>query len=388
VIAGILKESYPGERRVALVPSVLPALAKAGIKVVVEAGAGEAAGFPDREYADKGAQVVASREDVMREADLVASVRSLGGTKGTPPAELALVRSGQAVISFLDPLGSPAVAQALAAKGATVFAMELVPRTTRAQSMDALSSMATVVGYKAVLLAASSMPRMMPMLMTAAGTVQPARAFVIGAGVAGLQAIATSRRLGAVVEAYDVRPAVKEQVQSLGAKFVELPLETGQAQDQGGYAKALGEEFYKKQRELMAQVLEHSDLVISTAAIPGKKAPILVTREMVERMKPGSVIVDVAAEQGGNCEVTRPGETVVHQGVTVMGPLNMASGTPYHSSQLYATNVQNLLKILVDKEGKLVTTDDIAKECLVAQGGEVVNPRVREALGLPALQPA
>jgi NAD(P) transhydrogenase subunit alpha len=388
VIAGILKESYPGERRVALVPSVLPVLAKAGVQVVVQAGAGEAAGFLDREYADKGAQVVASGEDVMRQAELVASVRSLGGEKGAPPPELALVRSGQALVGFLDPLGSPAVAQALAARGATVFAMELVPRTTRAQSMDALSSMATVVGYKAVLLAASSMPRMMPMLMTAAGTVQPARAFVIGAGVAGLQAIATSRRLGAVVEAYDVRPAVKEQVQSLGAKFVELPLETGQAQDQGGYAKALGEEFYKKQRELMAQVLEHSDLVISTAAIPGKKAPVLVTREMVERMKPGAVIVDVAAEQGGNCEVTRPGETVVHHGVTVMGPLNMAASTPYHASQLYATNVQNLLKILVNKEGALVTTDDIAKECLVARGGEVVNPRVREALGLPALQPA
>jgi NAD(P) transhydrogenase subunit alpha len=386
VIAGILKESFPGERRVALVPSVLPALAKAGVQVVVETGAGDAAGFTDREYQDKGAEI-AAREDVLRKADLVASVRSLAGQGGQPPAELAQLRSGQAVVGFLDPLGSPAVAQAYASKGLTLFSMELVPRTTRAQSMDALSSMATVVGYKAVLLAASTIPRLMPMLMTAAGTVQPAKGFVIGAGVAGLQAIATARRLGAVLEAYDVRPAVKEQVQSLGAKFVELPLETGEAQDKGGYAKALGEDFYRRQRELMGQVLERSDFVIATAAIPGKKAPVLVTREMVERMKPGSVIVDIAAEQGGNCELTRAGETVVHGGVSVIGPLNLASTAPYHASQLYATNVANLLKILVGKEGALVTTDEIAKECLVAQGGEVVHPRVREALGLPALQP-
>jgi H+-translocating NAD(P) transhydrogenase subunit alpha len=384
VIAGILKESYPGERRVALVPAVLPGLAKAGISVVVEAGAGDAAGFPDHEYTEKGATVVATREEVMQRADLVASVRSFTARDGQPPPEAALVRPGQAILGFLDPLAGAANLQALAARGAQLFAMELVPRTTRAQAMDALSSMATVVGYKAVLMAAASMPRMMPMLMTAAGTVHPARAFVIGAGVAGLQAIATARRLGAVVEAYDVRPAVKEQVMSLGAKFVELPLETAGAQDAGGYAKELGEDFYRRQREMMARVVEASDLIIATAAVPGKKAPVLVTAAMVEGMKPGSVIVDLAAEQGGNCELTRAGETVIHKGVTILGPLNVAATVPFHASQLYATNVASFLKIAVSKEGVLVTTDEIARESLVATGGEVVNARVREALGLPA----
>jgi NAD(P) transhydrogenase subunit alpha len=289
------------------------------------------------------------------------------------------------MVGFLDPLASPQGAQVLAACGATAFALELLPRTTRAQALDALASAASVVGYKAVLLAAGALPRMFPMMMTAGGTLTPARVFVIGGGVAGLQAIATARRLGAVVQAYDVRPAVKEQVESLGGKFVELPLEAGDAQDAGGYAKAMDESFYRRQREMMAKVIAACDVVISTAAVPGKKAPVLITAEMVDGMPPGSVIVDVAAEQGGNCEVTRAGEDVVRNGVTVMGPVNLAASVPNHASQMFARNVSNFLALIV-KDGALAidTADDIVRETLVARGGEVVHPRVREALGLPA----
>jgi NAD(P) transhydrogenase subunit alpha len=381
IAAAVLKDTLDGERRVAIIPAALPGLVKLGLEVVVQAGAGEAAGFPDAAYVEKGARIVPSRAEALQAADVLLQVRPLrgadGGLEGITPRHV--------IVGFLDPLASPKAAEAFAARGATAFALELLPRTTRAQAMDVLSSAATVVGYKAVLLAAGALPRMFPMMMTAGGTLTPARVFVIGGGVAGLQAIATARRLGAVVQAYDVRPAVKEQVESLGGKFVELPIEAGDAQDAGGYAKAMDESFYKRQREMMAKVIAGCDVVIATAAVPGKKAPVLITADMVDGMPPGSVVVDVAAEQGGNCEVTRAGETVVRNGVTVMGPVNLAASVPYHASQMYARNVTGFLALIV-KDGvlKVDTADDIVRETLVARGGEVVHPRVREALGLPA----
>ena len=322
---GVPKETLPGETRVALVPAAVGPLLKAGLQVAVEESAGEAAGFPDEAYRAQGASIV-PRAEVFQTADVVLQVRS------TPPDPA--LRSGQAVIGFADPLGAPAALRGPAAAGVTMLSMELMPRITRAQSMDALSSMATIAGYKGVLLAANQLPRMFPMLMTAAGTVSPARVFIVGAGVAGLQAIASAKRLGARIEAYDVRPAVKEQVQSLGARFVELPLESADAEDKGGYAKAQDEAFYRRQREMMIKVVAASDVVITTALIPGKRAPILVTTEMVEAMQPGSVVVDLAAERGGNCELTKPDEIVVHKGVTIIGPSNPASMVPYHASQM------------------------------------------------------
>jgi NAD(P) transhydrogenase subunit alpha len=382
--AGVLKETWPAEARVAVVPAALAALKRVGVDVVVEAGAGLAAGFPDAEYEEKGA-TLAPRGEVLSSSTLILSVRSLAGSHDAEA--VGQLGPDHVVVGFLDPLGSPEGVKALAERGATAFSVEMLPRITRAQSMDALSSTATVVGYKAVLLAAEALPRMMPMLMTAAGTVAPARAFVIGAGVAGLQAIATAKRLGAVVEAYDVRPAVKEQIESLGGKFVELPLKTTDAEDKGGYAKAQDEGFYRRQRELLQKVVAESDIVISAAAVPGKKAPVLVTEEMLEGMKPGSVIVDLAAEQGGNCEASSPGETVTRHEVTVMAPLNLAATVPYHASQLYARNLANFVVNLAD-EGKLQLDkdDEIVRESMVARGGEVVHPRVREALGLAPLQ--
>jgi proton-translocating NAD(P)+ transhydrogenase subunit alpha len=386
MIAGVAKESFPGERRVALVPAVLGSLKKAGIEVVLETGAGDAAGFPDEALAEKGARILASRDEVFAAADAILGVRSLGGRADGPPPELALLRRDQVVVGLLDPLGAPAGIRDIAGRGATAFALELIPRITRAQSMDVLSSMATVAGYKAVLLAADTLPRLMPMLMTAAGTLTAARVFVIGAGVAGLQAIATARRLGAVVEAYDVRPVVKEQVESLGAKFVELPLEAGETQDAGGYARALDESFYRRQREVMARVVAASDAVITTAAVPGKKAPLLVTRDMVEAMHPGSVIVDLAAEQGGNCEATRAGERVEVGRVTVIGPVNLASSVPHHASQMYAKNLATFLALIArDGQLRIDTGDEIVRETLVARGGDVVHPRVLESLGAPGV---
>ena len=298
-------------------------------------------------------------------------------------SDLKLLRSGQIVLGLLNPLGAPKAAQDLAAKGATSFALELLPRITRAQPMDVLSSMATIAGYKAVLLAASALNKIYPMMITAAGTITPAKVFVVGAGVAGLQAIATARRLGAAVQAYDVRPAVKEQVESLEAKFVELELETEEAETSGGYAKAMGEEFYSRQREMMTRVVAESDVVITTAAIPGKKSPVLITAEMVKGMRPGTVILDMAAEGGGNCELTRPGETVEANGVSIMGPLNLPSTIPYHASQMYSKNVSEFLQNLF-KEGKLSLNmeDQIIRDSLLTHEGEVVNPQVRELLGL------
>jgi NAD(P) transhydrogenase subunit alpha len=371
-----------------MVPRAMELLAKSGAPFLIEAGAGEAAGFPDREYQERGARIAAGRAEVFQNADVLIQVRTLGANPAEGRADLDLLRHGQAVIGFAEPLSAPRECADLAARGVAVFAAELVPRITRAQSMDALSSMATIAGYKAVLMAAGELPRMFPLLMTAAGTIAPARAFVLGAGVAGLQAIATARRLGAVVSAYDVRPAVKEQVESLGAKFVAMDLEAGASEDKGGYARAMGEDFYRRQRELLTGVLREQDVVIATAAVPGKKAPVLITREMVAAMPPGSIVVDIAAERGGNCELTRPGESVVEGGVTIVGPLNLASTVPYHASQMYARNMGAFARHLI-KDGRLALDleDEITRETLVARDGEVVHPRVREALGL-AVAPA
>jgi NAD(P) transhydrogenase subunit alpha len=382
VTIGVPRETFPGERRVALVPRSCDALGKLGASVVVEQSAGVEAGFLDEQYATRGARS-ASRREVFR-ADVILQVRSLGANPEAGRADLALLHPGQTVIGFGEPLTALDQDSALARTGVSFFAMELMPRITRAQSMDALSSMATIAGYKAVLLAATTLPKIFPMLMTAAGTVTPARVLILGAGVAGLQAIATSRRLGAVVSAYDVRSAVKEQIESLGAKFVVLDIDTAASEDKSGYAKAMGEEFYRRQRELLTNVIREQDVVISTAAVPGKKAPILITTQMASALAPGSVIVDVAAERGGNCELTRPGETVHYQGITILGPLNLASSAPYHASQMYSSNIVSFLKLMLTKEGslQLKRDDEIIRETLVTHAGEVVHARVNELLGL------
>jgi proton-translocating NAD(P)+ transhydrogenase subunit alpha len=386
MIVGVPRESYPGERRVALVPMVIPNLAKAGMDVVVEAGAGVAAGYPDAEYAAKGAKLMEQRAEVFRVADIIVQVLCYGSNDKTGKADVPLFHRDQVLVGFLRPVGSLETVQEIAAAGVTSFAVELMPRTTRAQSMDALSSMATICGYKAVLEGADYLPRIFPMLTTAAGTITPARVFIIGAGVAGLQAIATARRLGAVASAYDMRPAAKEQVQSLGGRFVELPIEAKDAQDAGGYAKAQDETFYQRQRELLGKAVAESDVVITAAVIPGKKPPVLITREMVEQMAPGSVIIDLAAERGGNCELTRPDEVIVHKGVTIVGQINFASSVPYHASQMYARNITAFLLLLV-QGGKLNLNmaDEIISSTLVTRGGEIVNPRIREFYSLPAL---
>jgi NAD(P) transhydrogenase subunit alpha len=381
MLVGIPAETCPGEKRVALAPDGAKALAKAGLEILVQAGAGEAAGFSDQAYEQAGAGLAASRPEVFEKADVILQVRAAGSNPEKAEEDLALYRKGQAVISMADPLGSPKFMEQAAATGVTFLAMELLPRITRAQSMDVLSSQATVAGYRAVLLAAHALPRMFPMLMTAAGTVKPARVLVVGAGVAGLMAIAQARKLGAVVEAYDIRPAVKEQVQSLGAKFVELELETEESESSGGYAKAMDEEFYRKQRELMARVVAGSDVVVTTAAVPGKKAPVLVTAEMVRAMRAGSVIVDLAAPMGGNCELTRLGEEVRDSGVLVLGPENLPSEVPTDASRLYSGNLVNLLKHLA-KDGELAldAEDEIAQGLMATRDGAVVHQMVKDAL--------
>ena len=379
---GVPRETWPGETRVSLIPSAVAPLKKAGLDVVVEQDAGTAAGFPSTAYEQAGASV-ASRDEVFATSDILLQVRSI-------PSEGGRLRRGQVVIGFADPLGSPDAVLAFARSGAIALSMELMPRITRAQSMDALSSMATIAGYKAVIIAADHLPRMFPMLMTAAGTLTAARVFIVGAGVAGLQAIAQSRRLGARVEAYDVRPAVKEQVQSLGARFVEMALETGDAEDKGGYARAQDESFYRRQREMMLKVVAGSDVVITTALIPGKKAPTLVTKEMVEGMAPGSVVVDLAAERGGNCELTRADEIVVHKGVTILAPSNPPSLVPNHASQMYSKNITTFLTHLLGKEGakkdslELDLSDEITRETLLTRDGDVVHARVKDLLGAAA----
>ena len=378
---GVPRETFPGERRVALTPKACDALIKAKFQVIVEHAAGLDAGFPDEEYARRGVRL-GTRAEVFAAADVIAQARAGGSNPGLSRNDLALMRPGQMLIAFGDPLTSPRDCVSLAEAGVSFFAMELVPRITRAQAMDALSSMASIAGYEAVLLAAAALPKMFPMMMTAAGTITPAKVLVLGAGVAGLQAIATARRLGAVVSAYDVRAAVKEQIESLGAKFVVLNIES--AEGTGGYAKAMDEAFYRRQRELLTEVIREQDVVITTAAVPGRKAPILLTAPMAEAMAPGSVIVDIAAERAGNCELTRAGETVSHQGVTILGPVNMPSLAPYHASQMYATNIVNLLK-LMGKDGVITIdrNDEIIRETLVTFEGRIVHPKVAELAGQP-----
>ncbi len=377
MFVGVLKETYPNEKRVSLVPSEVQRLKKKGVEVLVEKGAGERAGFPDEEYSEAGARL-ASREEVFENSQIILKVRGLLADRENFLEE-ADRYARKVLIGFLEPFAVGELLDRVKAINLTAFAMELIPRTTRAQSMDALSSMATVAGYKAVLIGANLLPKMFPMLMTAAGTVLPAKVFVVGAGVAGLQAIATAKRLGAVVQAYDIRPAAKEQVLSLGAKFVELGLESEQAEDKGGYAKAMDEEFYRRQREMMKEVVGESDLVITTAMVPGKRAPVLVTEEMVRGMKPGSVIVDLSAERGGNCELTVPGETVEKHGVRIVGAMNLPSEVPHDASQMYSKNVANFLNLLIkDGEFHIDLEDDIVRETLLLREGELVSERIRE----------
>jgi NAD(P) transhydrogenase subunit alpha len=385
ITLGIPRETFPGERRVAITPRACQALQKLGIQEIVEYAAGAEAGYLDEHYIEVGARM-ARRADVFRESDIIAQVRCLGANPEEGRSDLALLRPGQTLVGFGEPLTATQECSDLAAAGVSFFAMELIPRITRAQSMDALSAMATAAGYQGALLAASALPKMFPMMITAAGTITPAKVFVLGVGVAGLQAIATSRRLGAVVSAYDVRPAVKEQVESVGAKFIALNVEAGAAEDRGGYAKAMDEEFYRRQRELLTDVLRKQDVVITTAAVPGRKAPVLITAEMAGAMMPGSVIVDIAAERGGNCELTRPGETIVHRGVFILGPMNLASMVPRDTSLMYGSNITAFLRLLVQNGAvALNLEDEIIRETLVTYGNKVVHPRVREILGLASV---
>lgn len=382
MIISVPKETFPGERRVALTPSRLAALTKAGLSVQIESGAGEAAGFPDDAYRSRNATIVADRGSLLAGGDVILQVRTPGANPHSGPADIAHYKAGALVIGFAEPLTQPTITQAMAQRGVTLLAVELIPRISRAQSMDALSSMASIAGYKAVLLAANELARLFPMMMTAAGTITPAKVLVIGAGVAGLQAIATARRLGAVVSAYDVRPAVKEQILSLGAKFIELPLETGDAQTAGGYAKEQSAEQQRRQRELMAGAVREADVVISTAAVPGKKAPVLITADMVRGMRPGSVIIDLAAATGGNCELTRADERVETDGVCILGPTNLPSTLAFHASELYSNNLCQLLLHLV-KDGKLVfdQNDPISRDSMVTRDGQVVNATVSGSWG-------
>ena len=377
MLLGVLKEKYPNEKRVALVPADVERLTKKGYQVLVEKRAGERAGFPDEEYRKAGAKVT-SRKEVLGKAEVILSVRNLAADRENFLKEAEIYR-GKVIVGFLEPFGVGDLVSRIGDLKITAFAMELIPRTTRAQSMDALSSQATVAGYRAVLIGANLLPKMFPMLMTAAGTVLPANVFVIGAGVAGLQAIATAKRLGAVVYAYDIRPAVKEQVQSLGAKFVDLGLETEEAEDKGGYARAMDEEFYRKQRDLMKDQAVRSDLIVCTAVVPGKRAPVLITEDMVKEMRPGSVIVDLAAERGGNCDLTEPGKTVEKHGVKIVGAVNLPSEVPYDASLMYSRNILNFLNLIL-KDGKISTEDEIAKETLLFKEGDLVSQRIKEFL--------
>jgi NAD(P) transhydrogenase subunit alpha len=384
MIVGVVKETFPGERRVALVPGVLPSITKAGAEVIVEAGAGLEAGFPDQEYEEKGAKIVSARAEIFRSADIVCMIRAYGANPGKGAGDLARYRKDQVLVGLSEPLTALEPIKKIAATGAKLFALELIPRTTRGQAMDVLSSQASVAGYKAVALATNTLAKMFPLMMTAAGTIKPAKVFVIGAGVAGLQAIASSKRAGAVVHAFDVRPEVKEQIESLGGKFVEI--EVADARGEGGYARELTEEEKKKQRDLMADTVAESDVVITTAAVPGKKAPMLIPADVVRRMKAGSLIIDMAAERGGNCELTKPDQVVVDNGVTVLGPTNMAATIPYHASQMFAKNVANLLALVI-KEGKLVLDmkDEIIAGTLETDGGDIIHKMAREIFGLPPL---
>ncbi len=384
MIVGIPRETKPGEMRVAMSPANVKFWCDKGTQILLESGAGAGAGYPDAEYVAVGATICPSRAEIFATADIILQVQSFGANSVNGDDDLALLRKDQVVAGMMDPLGCPQAAQKIAPTGATAIAMELVPRISRAQSMDVLSSMATLAGYKAVLMGAALSPRIMPMLMTAAGTLSPMRVFIMGVGVAGLQACATAKRLGGVVEAYDVRPAAREQILSVGAKPVELDLETEASEGKGGYAKEQGEDFLRRQREQMSAILARQDLVITTAAIPGAKSPVLVTAEMVAHMKPGAVIVDLAAERGGNCELTKLDETVVVNGVTIIGPDNIASSIAQHASQMYGKNMEVLLGQLIDPDGNLQLdfSDEIIIETVTAHGGDVRHQRLRELLGL------
>jgi len=376
MIVGVPTEKFPGERRVALVPELVPKLTKAGLEVLVQSGAGAAAGFSDRSYLERGARL---EPEIFQRADILLKVQ--------PPTadEIGRMKEGSTLIGFLQPYTSTAEIRTLAARRVTAFSMELMPRITRAQPMDALSAMSTISGYKAVLLAASRLPKLFPLLMTAAGTITPARVLIIGAGVAGLQAIGTAKRLGAVVEAYDTRPAVKEQVESLGARFVEVDLETKDAEDKTGYARAQSEEFYTQQRQMMSRYVTGADVVITTALVPGRRAPVLITEEMVQGMRAGSVIVDLAAEQGGNCALTEPGQEVIRHGVVVIGPTNLPSTVPLHASQMYARTVTNfLMHLLQDGRVHLDLNDELTRGPLVVHQGEILHAAVKARLSVGA----
>ncbi len=383
MLVGTVSETFPGERRVALIPAAARLLKAKGIDLIVQSGAGDAAGFDDAAYTAEGARIAADRRSVFNDADIICQVRVLGANPVEGRADLELMRSGQIVLGFCEPLTDAAPSEALAARGVRAFAVELMPRTTRAQSMDVLSSQAMIVGYKAAILAAASVPRLFPMMITAAGTIAGAQVLVIGAGVAGLQACATCKRLGAVVTAYDIRPAVREEVESVGARFLELNLPTASAEDRGGYARAMDDSFYKAQRELMAGAVAKSNVVITTAAVPGRKSPVLVTADMVKAMPRNALIIDLAAERGGNCELTRADEEVTVDSVTILGPTNLASTVPTHASQFYSRNLVAFLLNLI-KDGALRPTadDDILSQTLLTDGGKIVQPRVRELLGL------
>src|SRR5687767_1666721 len=381
MLIGVPREIAPGERRVALVPDVVQQMTRAGHQVVVERGAGRAAGFTDEAYTGAGCDLADRAEDVYRNAALILKIqRPLASTPSDRP-ELDMLKSGSALIGLLQPSGDPQLFAQLAERNITAFSMELVPRTTRAQMMDALSSQSTVAGYKAVLIAANALQKFFPMLMTAAGTVRPARVLVIGAGVAGLQAIATARRIGAVVEAFDTRPVVKEQVQSLGATFIELALDAHEAEDAGGYARELAEEHIRREKELIHERAKNADVVITTALVPGRRAPLLIDAKTVAAMRPGSVIVDLAGEQGGNCELTVPGETVVQHDVTIIGPLHISSDLAFHASQMYAKNVAALVTLLAPKgELNLNFADDIISAVCVTAGGKIRHAPTVERL--------
>ena len=381
MIVVVPSETCPGETRVALTPADAGVLLKSGVDVVVEAGAGASSWNSDDDYRTRNVRVTADRGQLLSEADVVLMVRGPGADPNFPTDDLERLQSGTVLVAFLEPLAEPRKMLAPAERGLTVFSMELIPRITRAQQMDTLSSMATLAGYAAVLIAAQAAPRMFPLMMTAAGTFAPAKVFVIGAGVAGLQAIATARRLGAVVEAYDLRPAVKEQVESLGARFVELDISTEEAETAGGYAREQTDDFYRVQRELLAEHLAKSDVVITTAAVPGKRAPVLISYDIFESLRPGSVIVDLAAEKGGNCALTKAGETIEVDGVTIVGPVNLPARLPVDASRMYSKNISTFLGLLIeDGRIKVDTEDEIIRESLVAHGGKVVNPAVLRAL--------
>ncbi len=381
MIVAVPTETFPGERRVALTPLGVQTLVKQSLHPHIESGAGLAAGYPDDAYRDAGAVLVPDRRQLFQGADLVVQVRTLGANLVAGRSDLELFNQGQTLVGMADPLGAAAAARELSERGVTLFALELAPRITRAQSIDVLSSMATIAGYKAVILAADRLPKLFPLLMTAAGTITPAKVLVLGAGVAGLQAIATAKRLGAVVSAYDVRPAAREQIESVGAKCVELDLATADAEGQGGYAKALTEDQQVRQREQLADVVAGVDVVVTTAAIPGRPSPLLVTAAGVRRMAPGSVIIDLAAERGGNCELTRADQEVTESGVTILGPTNLPSAAPYHASAMYSRNITAFLKLVV-RDGRLSIDleDQIVRETLVSRGGEVVNDRIKGLL--------